>query len=110
MRKYVSAVISRERQKATFWSLAIALSLMVGVYIYSLHVAVFNVAKRGAIEKSISDLNNSVADLESKYIALKKKISLDLAYSLGYTDIESTVIIPKKSVTVNTSQARTVRE
>lgn len=107
MRKYV---LSEEKRKVAFWGLTVCLSLMVGTYIYSLNVAVFNVAKRGAIEKSISDLHNSVADMESKYITLKKKINLDLAYSLGYRDIDSTVIIPRKSVSLNSSQGLTSRE
>lgn len=103
-------VLSEEKKKVIFWGLTTCLSLMIGIYVYSLNTAVFNVAKRGAIEKNISDLHNSVASLESKYISLKKDISLDLAYSLGYRDIESTIIIPRKSVSLNNAQGLTSTE
>lgn len=93
-------VLSEEKQKIAFWMLAISASLLVVFYIYSLNIAVFNVARRGTVEKNISTLHNSISDLESKYIALKKGINMDLAYSLGYKEIENTTIVPKKSVSV----------
>lgn len=93
-------VLSEEKQKLAFWMLAISASLMFVFYVYSLNTAVFNVARRGTIEKNISNLHNSITDLESKYIAVKKGINLDMAYSLGYKEIESTTIIPKNSVSV----------
>lgn len=106
MRKLVKIF---KNEKATFWILAFLLSGMVGVYLYSLNVAVVNVVKRGVIEKNISSLNNSIAELESSYISLKKNINLDLAYSLGYKEIESTTYIARRSVSAVVSNVR-VRE
>lgn len=87
-------------EKVTFWVLAFMLSALVGVYIYSLNTAVMNVVKRGAMEKQISAFNSAIADLESNYISLKKNINLDMAYSLGYKEVEKTTYIPRKSVSI----------
>ncbi len=85
-------------KKSTFWMLILVLAFVLGVYLYSLNSVMFNIVKRGEAEKSLSNLKTSVTEIESSYLALKNNITLDLAYSRGFQEVEISAFIPKKSV------------
>ena len=100
-----SHALIQTNAKNTFWVLTVDTVMLVGTYVYLLNTAVFNVVKRGAAEKQISAANSKITELETKYISLKNNINLELAYSLGYKEVEMTTFIGKKSVSVANTQS-----
>ncbi len=77
---------TRSYQKTLFFILATALICMVASYLYFLNVTIVNVVAIEDGEKAIAMLNSRIGELESRYITQKASVSLELAYSLGFTD------------------------
>jgi len=60
--------------------------VLAGGYTYSVNRTVFNVVATDKAEKALANNSASVADLESRYISLSNKLTLDFAYAQGYQD------------------------
>jgi hypothetical protein len=74
-------------QGQVFWALIIGIVVLMGFYIFLINKTVMNVAARGALEKNISAMNSKIGELEFKYISLKNKVNIELAYSMGFKDV-----------------------
>ncbi len=70
-------------------SVACALVLLLGSYVYFVNQTVWNVAKRQAAQTKINDLSSDISNLESNYMTLKHAISLDQAKSLGFNAVSA---------------------
>ncbi len=91
------AVLKDERTLVwVFGWMCVALCVL---YIFFMNETVFNVAKRAVLEQEIAVHVSEISDLEFKYISLRNDIDIDLAYSLGYQDIQSPKYISKTPVT-----------
>ena len=86
-------------KKPAIWMLLIVNVILAGGYTYAVNRTVFNVVATTKAEKALADTNAKVADLESNYIAMKSKITLDFAYSQGFQDAsKQQIFIAKKPV------------
>lgn len=73
--------------------------ILVGGYMYAVNRTVFNVVAATKAEKSLAQSSASVADLESSYISLRNKITLDFAYTQGFQDASGQqIFITKKPI------------
>jgi hypothetical protein len=64
-------------------------SILVGIgllYVYFVNLTIHNVVARTNAQKQIVELSSSVSELESEYIAIENKITLEVAYSKGFED------------------------
>jgi hypothetical protein len=85
------------REKTIFWSLLLTLLLSIGFYMYLINTTVRNVVATQNLEAKISQLNLSISSKEFKYISDRNAVTLNLAYSMGFKDIESKTYIKEKS-------------
>lgn len=89
-------------QKPAVWMLLFLNVFLVGGYLYAVNRTVFNVVATTNAEKTLAQSAATSADLESSYIALKNKITLDFAYSQGFQDASGQQIFLVKKPAVNT--------
>jgi hypothetical protein len=73
---------------------------MCVVYGMSVKQAIFNVVERENVEAQISLKNSELSDLESRYIALKNSIDINVAYAEGFKDSKDTQFITKSTLSV----------
>ena len=74
----------------------VALGIFVSIfflYVYLVNRTVVNVVARQNAERNISALSASVGDLESKYMAEKNGITLQLALAKGFKEDPATTFI-----------------
>ena len=81
-----------------FWSLAVAIIIMLGLYLYFLSNTVYTTVLRQQAEKSIAFLEGSASTLESNYLNIKNTVTIELARARGFKDILSTQYISRKSL------------
>ena len=73
--------------------------MLVGGYVYAVNRTVFNVVASTKANKALAQSSATTADLESHYIALKNKVTLDFAYAQGFQDASNKqIFIVKKPV------------
>lgn len=65
----------------------------IALYGYFLFGAISNGGEIGRLQTTISEESSTLGDLESTYMALKKTISIDEAYDLGFTSSVSPVYL-----------------
>lgn len=90
-------VLQLNREKTVFWSLLLTLFVAIGFYMYFINTTVRNVVATQNIEAKISQLNLSISNKEFKYISNRNAVTLNLAYSMGFKDIETKTYIKEKS-------------
>ncbi len=84
-------------RKNIFWSLTVGIVLSLGLYVYFVSHTVYAVVERQKAEHSITMIENSIGDLESNYLNLKSKVTVELAVAKGFKDISSeATFIPRK--------------
>jgi len=85
-------------QKPAVWMLLVANVVLAGGYVYSVQRTVFNVVSSTKAEKALSQSSATMSDLESRYMAIRNKITLDFAYAQGFEDASKhQIFIAKKS-------------
>jgi hypothetical protein len=91
-------IIIAQYKKPAVWLLLIANLVMAGGYAYAVNRTVFNVVATTKAQKNLAEVNTSIADLESHYITVRNKITLDFAYSQGFQDAsKKQIFIAKKT-------------
>jgi len=87
-------------KKPAVWTLLVLNLALAGSYTYAINRTVFNVVATTKAEKALAQSSATEADLESSYVSLKNKITLDFAYAQGFQDAsKQQIFIAKKSVT-----------
>lgn len=76
-----------EYDRRIFWTVVWCLGFSVFSYIYFLGTSVYSVIARKQAEIDNANLTSRISQLESEYVLLDKKISLDLAHNEGYVDV-----------------------
>jgi len=97
--------LSYDQRLQTFWSLIFILSACLVIYIFAVNGAVRNTVVRQNLEKETTNLSARIGELEFSYIAMKNKISLNLAYERGFKEVVSPVYISRsasRSLSINT--------
>jgi len=90
--KVLSAVSYDDRVRA-FWFLAGAFLFALATYIYAVNATAHHVAERAALEREAANLSSEIATLEFQSIALKSDITLDVARSYGFTEVEKPLYV-----------------
>lgn len=67
-----------------FWSLAIAIIMLSGFYMYSIQKTVRNVVTRSNIQANIVALNSKLSETEFQYMNSVGTVTLETAEKLGY--------------------------
>jgi hypothetical protein len=87
-------------QKPAVWVLLFLNIALIGGYVYAVNRTVFNVVASAKAEKAIAQNSAVSAELESRYISLKNKVTLAFAYTQGFQDASGQqIFIVKKPVT-----------
>lgn len=89
-----------------FWSILTCTGIALALYVYFLSVSVYAVVVRKQAESDSERLAARISILESQYVALDKKIDLDLAHQLGFIDIS----VPRYVSKADTQGTLTMRE
>jgi hypothetical protein len=89
-------------QKPTVWMLVVLNIVLAGGYVYSVNRTVFNVVAATKAEKALAQSSVTTADLESRQVSLRNRITLDFAYSQGFQDASNQQIFIVKKPVVNT--------
>ena len=95
--------VSKNREKI-FILLISTIIISAVMYAILLEKAVMNVVLRENITKQVSIKSNEVGDMETKYLSIKNSITLDLAHSKGFKNVEDISYISKKSLTAMVSK------
>lgn len=66
---------------------------LLALYGYFLFGAIQNGGEIGRLQSTISEQSSTLGELEGSYMALKKTISIDEAYELGFTSSVSPVYL-----------------
>jgi hypothetical protein len=88
-------------QKPAVWMLVVINVVLASAYVYSVNRTVFNVVAANKAEKALAQSSATVADLESRQVSLKNKITLDFAYSQGFQDASNRQIFIAKKPAAN---------
>lgn len=82
----IKLINKEENVKYILISLVALIVVFSSLYFYFLKEALSYVALRESVEKEISILNSRINPLEQKYISLKSRINMDMAYEMGFKD------------------------
>lgn len=90
-------------ERKIFWYLMLFAIVFSGLYIYFVNSAIINAVEYQKTERGITSLNSRVSDLESSYLSLNDKISLDYALGAGFVKIIGEKYVSRKAFSVNLS-------
>lgn len=90
-------------ERKAFWYLVLIAVFFSGFYIYFVNGAIMNVVERQKIEKEIASINSRVSDLESSYLALNDKITVDYAMSIGFVKVAKEKYVYRKALSAKLS-------
>jgi hypothetical protein len=91
----VEKILQFNKEKSLFWSLLVILILFSAFYIYIVRTTINNVVIRQNFENEASGLSLTIGKEEFEYITKRNSINLDLAYSLGFKDIQNKTFISR---------------
>jgi cell division protein FtsB len=83
--------------KLIFYVLLFILIVVGGAYVFLVNNVIHNVIARTADVKKTAELSMQVNDLETEYIALENKITIDSAYHRGFKDAVPQKFINRES-------------
>jgi hypothetical protein len=75
--------------KRLFFTLIAVLIGLFALYVYFINATVQNVVAYGALQRQVNTLSLVVDTLQSQDISLKSGVSLTMAHSAGYEDVNS---------------------
>lgn len=93
-------ILQLNKEKILFWFLAGILFLCVGFYMYSINITVRNVIAREEIENKIAELSLSTSNKEFEYINKRNDITITVAYSMGFKDVDQKQFVSKDTVSL----------
>ncbi len=99
---FKTKTLSYEDRARIFWSLIIVSCLCLIVYVVAVNYTVRNTVARQTLEVEEANRAALIGDLEFSYIAMKNKVSLDLAYSRGFKEVKSPTYISQSASRVLT--------
>ena len=94
-----------ENRQKFFWFLVGASILSLGAYMYAIAATAHNTAVRQNLEAEIGNRTAELSSLEFKHIALKNAVTLEVAHSYGFTEVEKPLYVSRlagSALTLNT--------
>ncbi|MEQ1500160.1 MAG: hypothetical protein ABL917_02160 [Parcubacteria group bacterium] len=85
------------REKTIFWSLLGAILICAGFYVFLINATIHNVVARQNLESEASSLTLSIGSKEFEYISKRNEVTKQLAYSMGFKDVEVKSFVNKNS-------------
>ncbi len=82
-----------EHDRRIFWIIVAFFVCSLSLYIYFLGVSVFAVIERKGAEQRSASITANIMSLESRYVAMSKKIDLALARERGFVEIVAPVYV-----------------
>lgn len=83
--------------KKLFWGLVISCALFLFAYIYLVNAVVVYASKAKTAQNNFVELQSEVSELEYSYMDAQKKLTRDLAYSKGLSEVESSLFVDASS-------------
>ena len=84
--------------KGLFWLFTCLLLLTTSMYVYLVNTAAVNGVRWGDAEQELGSLGATVSELESKYLSLKRSVTLATAYEKGFEDVRTVTFINTQKV------------
>ncbi|MDO8729170.1 MAG: hypothetical protein Q7K26_04800 [bacterium] len=78
-----------------FWVLVSISILSLFVYIYAINAIARNVAVSQDLEKKMTNISTNFNSLEFKFIELRNKVTMELAYQHGFQEVKYPLYISK---------------
>lgn len=85
--KTKTAALGLSQHPVVFWSLFVALVSLAIAYVWLIKVTIDSVIERKQLSSANSSLSQTIAPLESQYLALSREITLVRAHALGFVDV-----------------------
>jgi len=101
---YITKTISYDTRARVFWTFVVFAFIALVIYIYAVNTTIRNTIARQNLENEVAIVSTQLGDLEFSYIALKNKVSLDLAYTRGFKNVSSAQYVSRgesRSLTMN---------
>lgn len=83
-----------------FVPVALVALLFLGLYGYFLFGAISNGGDIGRMQTDIREQSSRLGELEAEYMALKKTLSIEEAYALGFISAHPTYLASENNATV----------
>lgn len=96
MRTLIKILISKETKLV--WLASASLAFLFVLYAIMVNQTISNVLARGVLTKQAPTLRTEVGDLESRYLTLKSKITINFAMAEGFTEVSEPTFIARKSL------------
>lgn len=87
-----------EQRKMLFWSLACLLLTVTSFYVYLVNTATWNGIRWKKAGQEVARHSARVSALESRYLSLKKSVTLSRAYALGFEDARAVRFIETRKI------------
>jgi hypothetical protein len=87
--------ISFETRAKTFWTLVTISVACLVVYIYAVNATVHNTVTRVALQEQNAAIATKIGEMEFSYIGLKNNISLAVAYTRGFHNVDEPIYISR---------------
>ena len=91
-------ILQLNTEKNIFWTLVGILAICAIFYMYSINVTIRNVVARQNLQNNVTTETLAIGNDEFQYINLQNKITLPLAYSLGFQDVKEKTYISRSTV------------
>ncbi len=88
------------QRKMLFWSLACLLFAAASFYVYLINTATWNGIRWKKAGQEITRRAAQVSELETRYLSLKKSVTLSRAYALGFEDARAVRFIETQKIGV----------
>lgn len=101
---HITKSISYDTRTRAFWTLIILSIASLVVYVLAINMTVRNTVTRQILGAEVATVSTQLGELEFSYIALKNKVSLDVAYARGFQNVVSPQYISRgagRSLTMN---------
>ncbi|HEY4508104.1 MAG TPA: hypothetical protein VJJ55_00420 [Candidatus Paceibacterota bacterium] len=87
-----------KHQKTVFWSLACLLCIVTSLYVYLVNTAAWNGIRWKKAGQEVAQRATQVSELETRYLSLKKSVTLSRAYALGFEDARAVRFIETQKI------------
>ena len=81
-----------------FWSLACLLCTVTSFYVYLVNTAAWNGIRWNKAGQEIAERAARVSELETRYLSLKKSVTLSRAYAMGFENARAVRFIEIQKV------------
>ena len=85
------------RREILFWIAMALLFVLIALYGYLVNTTIVHIVDRKAAENNTATVLANISELEAEYLGLKKGITREFAYSLGFKDPKNVVYVIRGS-------------